>query len=82
LTGIFALMPYIALQLLGLRAVLSVLGMRQDGLMGDAALTAVFAVLAVSTYRYGLRAPTLVSVVKAGLVVGATVAVAGLVMTG
>ncbi|MET8571658.1 sodium:solute symporter [Streptomyces sp. NPDC004783] len=82
LTGIFALMPYIALQLLGLRAVLSVLGMRQDGLMGDLALTAVFAVLAVSTYRYGLRAPTLVSVVKAALVIGATVAVAGLVLTG
>ncbi|PZT71398.1 hypothetical protein DN402_04965 [Streptomyces sp. SW4] len=50
--------------------------------MGDAALTAVFAVLAVSTYRYGLRAPTLVAVVKAVLVVGATVAVAGLVVTG
>ncbi|MFF2650174.1 sodium:solute symporter [Streptomyces sp. NPDC058045] len=81
LTGIFALMPYIALQLLGLRAVLSVLGMRQDGLVGDAALTAVFAVLAFSTYRYGLRAPTRTSVVKAVLVVGATVALAGLVVT-
>ncbi|WP_254395499.1 sodium:solute symporter [Streptomyces sp. AC512_CC834] len=75
-------MPYIALQLLGLRAVLSVLGMRQDGLTGDAALTAVFAVPAVSTYRYGLRASGLVSVVKAVLVVGATVAVACLVVTG
>ncbi len=31
LTGIFALMPYIALQLLGLRAVLSVLGLRRTG---------------------------------------------------
>ncbi|MFF8841367.1 sodium:solute symporter [Streptomyces sp. NPDC015127] len=81
LTGIFATMPYIALQLLGLRAVLTVLGLRPDGPAGDAALTAVFAVLAVSTYRYGLRAPTLVSVVKAVLVVGSTIAVCALVLT-
>jgi solute:Na+ symporter, SSS family len=75
LTGIFATMPYIALQLLGLRAVLSVLGLHADGVAGDAALTAVFAVLVVSTYRFGLRAPTLVSVVKAALVVGSTLAI-------
>ncbi|NGO73633.1 sodium:solute symporter family protein [Streptomyces boncukensis] len=81
LTGIFATMPYIALQLLGIRAVLSVLGVRPDGAAGDAALTAVFAVLAVSTYRYGLRAPTLVSAVKAVLIVGSTLALAGLVLT-
>ncbi|MFB6962133.1 sodium:solute symporter [Streptomyces sp. NPDC056309] len=81
LTGIFATMPYIALQLLGLRAVLSVLGIRPGGLAGDATLTAVFAVLALSTYRYGLRAPTLVSVVKAVLVVGSTLAIATLVLT-
>ncbi|WP_018383349.1 sodium:solute symporter family protein [Wenjunlia vitaminophila] len=79
LTGIFATMPYIALQLLGLRAVLSVLGLHADGLAGDAALTAVFAVLAVSTYRYGLRAPTLVSVLKAVLVVGSTLAIGAFV---
>ncbi|MEV6106154.1 sodium:solute symporter [Streptomyces sp. NPDC051940] len=81
LTGIFATMPYVALQLLGLRAVLSVLGIQSDGLAGDAALTAVFAVLAVSTYRYGLRAPTVVSVVKAVVIVGSTLALAGLVLS-
>ncbi|WP_419994927.1 sodium:solute symporter family protein [Streptomyces boninensis] len=81
LTGIFATMPYIALQLLGLRAVLSVLGLRSDGLAGDAALTAVFAVLAVSTFRYGLRAPSLVSVVKAVLIVGSTLALGGLILS-
>ncbi|OIJ85642.1 sodium:solute symporter family transporter [Streptomyces colonosanans] len=80
LTGIFATMPYIALQLLGLRAVLSVLGIRPDGLVGDAALTAVFAVLGISTYRYGLRAPTLVSVVKAVLVIGSTLTIGSLVL--
>ncbi|AXK36389.1 sodium:solute symporter [Streptomyces armeniacus] len=79
LTGIFATMPYIALQLLGLRAVLSVLGLHADGVAGDLALTAVFAVLAVSTYRFGLRAPTVVSVVKAVLVVGSTLAIGAFV---
>ncbi|MFF2650115.1 sodium:solute symporter [Streptomyces sp. NPDC058045] len=81
LTGIFATMPYLALQLLGLRAVLGVLGLKQDGMAGDLALTAVFAVLAVSTYRYGLRAPTAVSVVKAVLVVGSTIALGWLVLS-
>lgn len=80
LTGICATMPYIALQLLGLQAVLSVLGVRSDGLLGDVALTAVFAVLAVSTYRYGLRAPTLVAVVKAVVVVASTTSIVLLVL--
>ncbi|WP_406383094.1 sodium:solute symporter [Streptomyces sp. NBC_01618] len=81
LTGIFATMPYVALQLLGLRAVLTVLGLSSDGVLGDVALTAVFAVLAVSTYRYGLRAPTLVAVLKAVLVVGSTIAIGFLVLS-
>ncbi|MGW0998891.1 sodium:solute symporter family protein [Streptomyces sp. NPDC002523] len=81
LTGIFAAMPYIALQLLGLQAVLGVLGIRPDALVGDATLTAVCAVLATSTCRHGLRAPTLVSVVKAVLVVGTALTVGFLVLT-
>ncbi|MBA0051223.1 sodium:solute symporter [Streptomyces sp. AJS327] len=80
LTGIFATMPYLALQLLGLRAVLNVLGLDADGLASDVALTAVFGVLALSTYRFGLRAPSVVSVVKAMLVTGSTVALAALVL--
>ena len=68
LTGILATMPYIALQLVGLRAVLSALGLELEGLGSDLALVAVFAVLAVSTYRHGLAAPTPVAVLKAVLV--------------
>lgn len=81
LTGIFATMPYIALQLIGIRAVLTVLGLYPHGFLGDAALTAVFAVLAVSTYRHGLRAPTLVAVVKAVLVVASVIAIAALLVS-
>lgn len=81
LTGIFATMPYIALQLLGIRAVLTVLGLYPHGYMGDATLTAVFAVLAVSTYRHGLRAPTLVAVMKAALVVMSVIVIAILVLS-
>jgi SSS family solute:Na+ symporter len=73
LTGILATMPYIALQLVGIQAVLAVVGIASGGFVGDLALTVVFTVLAVSTYRYGLRAPSAVGVLKAALVVGAAI---------
>lgn len=79
LTGILSTMPYIALQLLGIQAVLSVLGIKSDGVVGDLMLTGVFAVLAVSTYRYGLRAPSAVSIGKAVLIPAAAVMIAALV---
>jgi solute:Na+ symporter, SSS family len=69
LTGILATMPYIALQLVGLRAVLAALGLELHGLGSDLALVAIFAVLALSTYRHGLAAPTPVAVLKAVLVI-------------
>ena len=78
LTGLLATMPYIALQLLGLGALLTVLGVPADGVAGDLALTATFAVLAVGTYRYGLRTPSLIAVVKGVLVFAA----AGITMAG
>lgn len=81
LTGIFATMPYVALQLIGVRAVLTVLGLYPHGFIGDLTLTAVFAILAVSTYRYGLRALTVTAVLKAILVVACTAVVAALVAT-
>jgi SSS family solute:Na+ symporter len=78
LTGLLATMPYIALQLLGLGALLTVLGIPSDGVAGDLALTATFAVLAVGTYRYGLRTPSLIAVVKGVLIfLAAGVTVAG-----
>jgi len=58
-TGILALMPYIALQLVGMRAVLEALGMH-----GEIPLIVAFAILAGFTYSSGLRAPAVIAVVK------------------
>lgn len=71
LTGILATMPYLALQLLGIRAVLSASGVYPRGFAGDLILVAVFAILAAATYRSGLRAPAIISLVKGALIFGA-----------
>jgi SSS family solute:Na+ symporter len=75
LTGLLATMPYVALQLLGIRAVLEVGGIYPEGLAGDAVLALVFGVLAVATYRSGLRAPALIAVVKFALVLAVALGV-------
>ncbi|MGW2248789.1 monocarboxylate uptake permease MctP [Kitasatospora sp. NPDC001660] len=72
LTGILATLPYIALQLVGLEAVLEVLGIG-GGSSGnwftkDLPLLLAFAVLAAYTYSSGLRAPALIAFVKDTLV--------------
>ena len=76
-TGILATMPYIALQLVGLQVVIAALGFTGSGLLGDLPVIAAFAILAVYTYRGGLRAPALVAFVKDALiyvtVIGATI---------
>jgi SSS family solute:Na+ symporter len=59
LVGIGATMPYIALQLIGLEAVLRVMGVPRGW-----PLTVAFVVLALYTFRSGLRAPALISIVK------------------
>ncbi|MEO6504623.1 MAG: sodium:solute symporter [Terrimesophilobacter sp.] len=65
-TGILATMPYIALQLVGIKAVLSVLGLGsgENWFMADLPLIIAFAVLAAYTYTAGLRAPATIAVVK------------------
>jgi SSS family solute:Na+ symporter len=80
LTGILATMPYIALQLVGIRAVLTAGGLYPRGWAGDLALAAVFAVLAAATYRYGLRAPAVISLVKGAAVFGAVIGVVVVVL--
>ncbi|ATW46924.1 sodium:solute symporter family protein [Streptomyces xantholiticus] len=65
LTGILATMPYLALQLLGIRSVLTAGGLYPRGAAGDLVMVVLFAGLAVATYRYGLRAPTVISALKA-----------------
>jgi SSS family solute:Na+ symporter len=70
-TGILALMPYIALQLVGIQAVISVMGIdttSNNTFIKDLPLFIAFLVLAVFTYVSGLRAPALISFVKDFLV--------------
>jgi solute:Na+ symporter, SSS family len=64
ITGIVATMPYIALQLVGLEAVLRTIGLNGAGFWGHAPLFVAFVVLAAYTYQSGLRAPALIAVVK------------------
>jgi SSS family solute:Na+ symporter len=59
LTGILATMPYIALQLVGMREVIAALGIN-----GEWPLVAAFVILAAYTYSSGLRAPAAIAIVK------------------
>ncbi len=70
-TGILALMPYIALQLVGIQAVLSVMGVgtsSSNTFVKDLPLFIAFLVLAIFTYVSGLRAPALIAFVKDTLI--------------
>ena len=69
-TGILATMPYIALQLVGIQAVLEVMGVGgSDNVVAtDLPLFVAFAVLAAYTYSSGLRAPALIAFVKDALI--------------
>ena len=68
ITGIVATMPYIALQLVGLEAVLRTMGINGAGFIGHLPLFIAFLVLALYTYKSGLRAPALIAFVKDGLI--------------
>ncbi|GAA0455416.1 sodium:solute symporter family protein [Streptomyces olivaceiscleroticus] len=72
LTGILATMPYIALQLVGIQAVLDVMGVgggeNTNWFIKDLPLLIAFGVLAAYTYSSGLRAPALIAFVKDGLI--------------
>ncbi len=66
ITGFVATMPYIALQLVGIQAVLEVAGLGGGGnwLAKDLPLFIAFALLAAYTYSSGLRAPAVIAFVK------------------
>jgi SSS family solute:Na+ symporter len=70
LTGILATMPYIALQLVGIQAVIDTVGLggSSNGFVKDLPLIIAFAVLAAYTYSSGLRAPAVIAFVKDALV--------------
>ncbi len=59
LTGVVSVMPYIALQLVGMEVVIKALGVE-----GEGPLIAAFLILALYTYSAGLRAPALIAFVK------------------
>ena len=63
LTGIVATMPYIALQLVGIEAVLKAMGVT-----GEGPIIIAFVILAAYTYNSGLRAPALIAFVKDTLI--------------
>ncbi|HEX3828517.1 MAG TPA: sodium:solute symporter [Sporichthyaceae bacterium] len=69
-TGIVATMPYIALQLTGVQAVIESLGIGNQKVLGTTEwpLILAFAVLAAFTYHAGLRAPAVIAFVKDTLV--------------
>ena len=64
LTGILALMPYIALQLVGIQVVIASLGFTGSGIVGELPLIVAFLILATYTYTSGLRAPAMIAFVK------------------
>src|SRR5437764_4166759 len=63
ITGIVATMPYIALQLVGIEAVLKAMHVNPTW-----ALIIAFAILAAYTYQSGLRAPALIAFVEDALI--------------
>ena len=69
-TGFLATMPYIALQLVGIQAVLEVVGLGGgDSIIAqDLPLFIAFALLAAYTYSGGLRAPAIIAFVKDTLI--------------
>jgi SSS family solute:Na+ symporter len=67
LTGVVAAVPYIALQLVGMRAVFAQFSTLGAG-ASLPALTAAFVLLAAYTYTSGLRAPALIAFVKDTLI--------------
>ena len=68
LTGVLAALPYIALQLTGMKAVFASLGGIFAADSGFGALAIAFVLLAAYTYTSGLRAPALIAFVKDTLI--------------
>ena len=61
-------MPYIALQLVGIQVVIKAMGLGGTGILRDLPIVIAFVILAVYTYRGGLRAPALVAIAKDTLI--------------
>ncbi len=68
ITAIFATLPYLALQLVGMEVALAGLGLPTGAFSGDLPLIIAFLILAAYTYTSGLRAPAAISLVKDALI--------------
>lgn len=68
ITAIFATLPYLALQLIGMEVALAGLGLPTGAFSGDLPLIIAFLILAAYTYTSGLRAPAAISLVKDSLI--------------
>jgi SSS family solute:Na+ symporter len=68
ITAIFATLPYLALQLVGMEVALAGLGLPTGAFSGDLPLIVAFLILAAYTYSSGLRAPAAISLVKDSLI--------------
>jgi solute:Na+ symporter, SSS family len=73
LTGVVAALPYIALQLVGMRAVFAQVATLGAG-NAVPALTVAFVLLAAYTYTSGLRAPAMIAFVKDTLIYATVIA--------
>jgi SSS family solute:Na+ symporter len=67
-TGVIAALPYIALQLIGMKTVFAQIGGAFGTGGGFVALAVAFVILAAYTYTSGLRAPAMIAFVKDTLI--------------
>lgn len=67
-TGVLAVMPYIALQLVGMQAVLERVGIASSHASALLFLVIAFGLLAAYTFTSGLRAPAMIAFVKDTLI--------------
>jgi solute:Na+ symporter, SSS family len=83
IVGIVAELPYIALQIVGMQAVLTVMlqGVSDVKTVSEISLILAFIVLAAFTYTSGLRGATLTAVMKDILIFGAIIAVIAVIAT-
>lgn len=68
ITGVVAVMPYIALQLVGMQAVLEKAGIASTNASALLFLVIAFVLLAAYTFTSGLRAPAMIAFVKDTLI--------------
>lgn len=74
-TGIVAIMPYIALQLVGMQAILDQIGLSGNTpILRNLPITIAFVILSAFTYSSGIRAPAMIAVAKDILIYGVVIA--------